>query len=1058
VAKNGLEWGGQVFKDTGSFKKWLGAHGVTWEHFQSVHGGAAEGLASYEQTQKKTEAKRGVMWGGKVHHSRSDLEVWLKKRGKSYKKWSAAHPKAAKKLAEAEELEEASVIRYLTRSGKSALWKSELHPRGRGGKFIDVLNKLSAEPPPKTKSGRALIAVDVQPTFMPGGELGVPHGEEVVVPLVKIGRSAHIQLVAASGDWHPEAHISFIAQGGIWPPHGVAGTPNAEIVPEIQSMADIVVHKGTKIDKDAYSAFQGTGLAKKLRAQGIDRVVVGGLATDYCVKATAIDAAKAGFVTTVVLSASRGVDVKPGDSDRAVEEMRKSGVQVVKNQAELEGLIRQGKASPGLSGLLIPKMYDDPRLTKLKGRIAKLEAQDVPWDDPRLVRLRKSVRGLQTQRVRERLGAPRGKQQVPPGMTWEPEPGQMALPGEASGRDLARMAEMQEKVAKAHKAYQAKPGPETMRKLVQADAAYKRLHDEIYGTGYPLSKMTPALGAVPSSTWQSFSGVEAALGGKDSKQVGNNTWLERRPDGSIAMRLHQTDVLTFKPNSVVYDSGGWNTQTTHDRMGYGPAPVWSSKKGTVVHTPDGDVPFFDGIEVSYEGHVLNAPGATQVSPTPAAQVKPGSIDSAIADTLSKFPGLKDWTLEQTKDGFLVHVELDNGQKHTLSVGNNGQVADLSGPGEEAPISVDFKLSDYAYGDEQVLSHMAPGTYYVGHDGHHYQFLGDTWVTTGKKPVKAARTVNLDTGQQKDVPYFTVHGVEYTTLVKKGGGGKANRPGQAVSFREFYDGERRWQVEFDAQGQPVGYGWVDQGMVDVKREGAAEFLKKVEAEVKAGRAVEWEGGTIQSGKANPAEEKTAVAERARVGIDALRRQGKSDIADELASELGTAKGDLFKLRHVNNRAWAEYHRDSPVALGNQPASVQRYWEVVQGKLRNKQVPAQLGSPMRMGDLKPGQEFVDSASHEYRVEKRRKARRNRLKLRLSQFNERTGKWQPAGSAKVEPDTTVWPPEKRQPMSAYKLTKEIGRLRREERTHGATPNIAKHVRELEARLARKKKKGGR
>jgi nicotinamidase/pyrazinamidase len=173
----------------------------------------------------------------------------------------------------------------------------------------------------------ALLAVDVQPDFMPGGSLAVPAGDEVIEPLVAAAACA--DLVVATRDWHPAEHISFAERGGPWPPHCIATTPGAAIAPAIDRIADMVVSTGMDPEVDAYSGFDGTGLAATLRAQGVARVLVGGLATDYCVRATALDALRAGFETVVLADAVRPVDVEPGDGERALEEMRAAGAQLV---------------------------------------------------------------------------------------------------------------------------------------------------------------------------------------------------------------------------------------------------------------------------------------------------------------------------------------------------------------------------------------------------------------------------------------------------------------------------------------------------------------------------------------------------------------------------------------------------------------------------------------------------------------------------------------------------------------------------------------------------------
>lgn len=172
----------------------------------------------------------------------------------------------------------------------------------------------------------ALIVVDVQRDFCPGGALAVPHGDDVV-PVINRLLGLTDWLTVATRDWHPADHCSFTAQGGIWPPHCVAGTEGAAFHPALdRSRIRTVVSKAVTRDAEAYSGFQGTDLAALLAARGIRRVFVCGLATDYCVKATALDARRAGLDVVVIEDAVRGVEVKPGDCAKAIDEMRASAI------------------------------------------------------------------------------------------------------------------------------------------------------------------------------------------------------------------------------------------------------------------------------------------------------------------------------------------------------------------------------------------------------------------------------------------------------------------------------------------------------------------------------------------------------------------------------------------------------------------------------------------------------------------------------------------------------------------------------------------------------------
>lgn len=181
-------------------------------------------------------------------------------------------------------------------------------------------------------AGDALIIVDVQNDFLPGGKLGVARGDEVVPALNRyIERFASRGLpIFATRDWHPENHCSFTDQGGIWPPHCLAASPGAEFAPGLALPdAAIVVSKADTPAQDAYSGFEGTGLAAQLRSRGVRRVYVGGIATDYCVLNTVKDALAEGFEVLLLTDAIRAVDVEPGDGDAAIERMKAWSAQPV---------------------------------------------------------------------------------------------------------------------------------------------------------------------------------------------------------------------------------------------------------------------------------------------------------------------------------------------------------------------------------------------------------------------------------------------------------------------------------------------------------------------------------------------------------------------------------------------------------------------------------------------------------------------------------------------------------------------------------------------------------
>jgi nicotinamidase/pyrazinamidase len=180
--------------------------------------------------------------------------------------------------------------------------------------------------------GDALVLVDVQNDFCPGGALAVPQGDAVLAPLNHLIRvfSERKLPVIATRDWHPALHHSFVAQGGRWPPHCVRGTQGASLHADLELPCDaVIVSKGTEPTSHGYSAFEDTGLADDLRKRAVRRLVVGGLATDYCVRATVLDALAAGFAAVVVSDACRGIDAQAGDVAGAIAEMEKAGAALV---------------------------------------------------------------------------------------------------------------------------------------------------------------------------------------------------------------------------------------------------------------------------------------------------------------------------------------------------------------------------------------------------------------------------------------------------------------------------------------------------------------------------------------------------------------------------------------------------------------------------------------------------------------------------------------------------------------------------------------------------------
>ncbi|MGH3006793.1 MAG: bifunctional nicotinamidase/pyrazinamidase [Gaiellaceae bacterium] len=190
----------------------------------------------------------------------------------------------------------------------------------------------------------ALLVVDFQNDFTPGGALAVPEGDEIGGPIGDLLDS--FDLVVATRDWHPPEHGSFSGvevdpaswkgtdPPSIWPVHCVQGTKGAELHPSLdRAKVDVVIDKGQDPASQGYSGFQDTRLGDLLRERAVDRLFVTGLATDYCVKNTVLDALELGFDVTVVEDAIRGVEVNTGDSERALEEMRAAGSELASSDA-----------------------------------------------------------------------------------------------------------------------------------------------------------------------------------------------------------------------------------------------------------------------------------------------------------------------------------------------------------------------------------------------------------------------------------------------------------------------------------------------------------------------------------------------------------------------------------------------------------------------------------------------------------------------------------------------------------------------------------------------------
>jgi nicotinamidase/pyrazinamidase len=176
----------------------------------------------------------------------------------------------------------------------------------------------------------ALLITDIQNDFLPGGALPVSGGDQIIPVLNEFARRFKDgdATVFASKDWHPPNHCSFKQQGGPWPPHCVQETNGAKFSPLLKLPKNaVVVFKAADPMRESYSVFDGTNFAEELKERGIKRFFIGGLATDYCVVNTVLDARKLGYETVVLMDAVRGIDVEPGDVDRAIESMLKAGVE-----------------------------------------------------------------------------------------------------------------------------------------------------------------------------------------------------------------------------------------------------------------------------------------------------------------------------------------------------------------------------------------------------------------------------------------------------------------------------------------------------------------------------------------------------------------------------------------------------------------------------------------------------------------------------------------------------------------------------------------------------------
>jgi nicotinamidase/pyrazinamidase len=218
----------------------------------------------------------------------------------------------------------------------------------------------------------ALVVVDVQKDFCPGGSLPVQDGDKVVPVLndyIKMFLNAGAQIYATR-DWHPPNHLSFKQYGGTWPPHCIKETEGAKFHSDLKLPKSAkIISKATTPNKEAYSGFDGTNLEKDMRIKGVRRVFVGGLATDYCVKNTVLDAIKAGFEAVLLTDATLGVNVKPSDSEKAVKEMIETGAKTA-TLAEIQEPISDLKKENVIEGIeeITLKNSERKKLSRLRTR------------------------------------------------------------------------------------------------------------------------------------------------------------------------------------------------------------------------------------------------------------------------------------------------------------------------------------------------------------------------------------------------------------------------------------------------------------------------------------------------------------------------------------------------------------------------------------------------------------------------------------------------------------------------------------------------------------------
>jgi nicotinamidase/pyrazinamidase len=180
------------------------------------------------------------------------------------------------------------------------------------------------------KTIEALLIVDPQNDFMPGGSLAVPDGDKIFSPLNAL--MPKFDLVIASQDWHPKNHSSFVSQGGIWPPHCIQGSSGAEFHSDLdQSRLGLIVRKGYLPNREQYSCFDNTGLAEMLKCRGIRTLYIGGVATDYCVLQSTLGALEGNLKVVILTDCIKAVNLKPNDGQQALKQMTEAGAQMSKS-------------------------------------------------------------------------------------------------------------------------------------------------------------------------------------------------------------------------------------------------------------------------------------------------------------------------------------------------------------------------------------------------------------------------------------------------------------------------------------------------------------------------------------------------------------------------------------------------------------------------------------------------------------------------------------------------------------------------------------------------------